>query len=116
MVLQGVGQDGFDSYHEMSDWGMDVLKVGESLGIGSIGMWHDNKVHRVSQTDSVTCEIVLNGAVESLIRTKYFGWKVGDGNFNLNSELSIFAGSRMTKHHLQIGGNPENIRPRRKQA
>lgn len=109
MVLQNVGQDGFDSYHEMSDWGMDILKVGESLGIGSIAMWHDDKAIRVSQTDSVTCEIVLNDAVESLIRTKYFGWKVGDGIFNLNSELSIFAGSRMTKHDLQIEGNPENL-------
>jgi len=109
MVLQNVGQDGFDSYHEMSDWGMDILKVGESLGIGSIAMWYDNKANRVSQTDSVTCEIVLNDAVESLIRTKYFGWKVGDGIYNLNSELFIFAGSRMTRHDLQIEGNADNL-------
>lgn len=109
MVLQNVGQDGFESYHEMSDWGMDVLKVGESLGIGSIGMWHDDKANRVSQTDSVTCEIVLNGPVESLIRTKYFGWKIGNAKYNLNSELSIYAGSRMTKHDLTITGSPENL-------
>ena len=109
MVLQNVGLDGFDSYHEMSDWGMDILKVGESLGIGSIAMWNDGKANRVAITDSVTSEIVLNGNLESLIRTKYFGWKVGDGIFNLNSELSIFAGSRMTKHDLQIEGNPENL-------
>jgi len=109
MVLQNVGQDGFDSYHEMSDWGMDILKVGESLGIGSIAMWYDNKANRVSQTDSVTCEIVLDGSVESLIRTKYFGWKVGNGVYNLISDLSITAGSRMTKHSLQIEGNPDNL-------
>ena len=109
MVLQNVGLDGFDSYHEMSDWGMDILKVGESLGIGSIAMWNDGKANRVAITDSVTSEIVLNGNLESLIRTKYFGWKVGAGIFNLNSELSIFAGSRMTKHDLQIEGNPENL-------
>jgi len=36
MVLQQVGLDGFDSYHEMQPWGMDVMKVGKSLGIGSI--------------------------------------------------------------------------------
>lgn len=29
MVLQNVGQDGFDSYHETAEWGMDILKVGE---------------------------------------------------------------------------------------
>ncbi len=109
MVLQNVGQDGFESYHEMSDWGMDILKVGGSLGIGSVGIWHDNKANRVSQTDSISCEIVLNGAVESLIRTKYFGWKIGDGVYDLNSELSICAGSRITKHDLFITGSPENL-------
>ena len=109
MVLQNVGLDGFDSYHEMADWGMDILKVGESLGIGSIGMWNEGKANRVAVTDSVTSEIVLNGSVESLIRTKYFGWKVGDRIYNLTSELSIFAGSRMTKHHLKIDGEAENL-------
>lgn len=48
MVLQNVGQDGFDSYHEMADWGMDVFKVGNSLGVGSFGMWYKNKANRVA--------------------------------------------------------------------
>ncbi|MEJ2307675.1 MAG: DUF4861 family protein, partial [candidate division WOR-3 bacterium] len=39
MVLQDVGQDGFESYHEMSPWGMDILKVGDALGIGAVGKW-----------------------------------------------------------------------------
>ena len=37
-ACKDVGQDGFDSYHEPADWGMDVLKVGESLGIGALGL------------------------------------------------------------------------------
>ena len=40
LVLDGVGLDGFDSYHEVSDWGVDVLKVGSSLGIGSVEINH----------------------------------------------------------------------------
>jgi Domain of unknown function (DUF4861) len=109
MVLQNVGQDGFDSYHEMSDWGMDILKVGESLGIGSLAMWHDNKANRVAQTDSVTCAIVANGPVQSQIQTKYFGWKIGPGSYNVVSNLSITAGSRLTRHDVEILGDPENL-------
>lgn len=109
MVLQNVGQDGFDSYHEISDWGMDILKVGESLGIGSLAMWRDGKANRVSQTDSVTCAIVANGAVQSQIQTKYFGWKVGDGSYDLVSDLSITVGSRLTEHAIAISGTPENL-------
>jgi hypothetical protein len=70
MVLQNVGQDGFDSYHEMADWGMDILKVGESPGMGSLAVWRDGKANRASQTGRVTCAIVANGAVRSQIQTK----------------------------------------------
>ncbi len=109
MVLQNVGQDGFDSYHAMADWGMDILKVGESLGIGSLAMWHDGKANRVAQTDSITCAIVANGAVQSQIQTKYFGWKIGAGSYDVVSDLSITAGSRLTEHAIEISGNPENL-------
>jgi hypothetical protein len=109
MVLQHVGLNDFERYHHMADWGMDILKVGESLGIGTIAMWYDNKANRVSKVDSVDCAIVLNGPVESLIRTNYHGWKVGNGVYQLTSELSITAGSRMTCHSLTVQGNPENL-------
>ena len=109
MVLQSVGLDDFDSYHEMSDWGMDILKVGDALGIGSLAMWHAGKAQRVAQTDSVTCAILANGAVCSQIQTKYFGWRVGDGVYNVVSNLSITAGSRLTKHQVEIDGNPPNL-------
>jgi len=48
LVLQDVGQDGYDSYHEMSDWGADILKVGSSLGIGGYGYWDGEKTVLVS--------------------------------------------------------------------
>ena len=109
MVLQDVGQDGFDSYHEMSDWGMDVLKVGDALGIGSVGMWLDGKARRVSVTDSVVCRIVADGPVYSQIRTSYYGWEVGSGRYDLISDLMITAGSRITWHSLEIRGDPANL-------
>ncbi|MGH7494757.1 MAG: DUF4861 domain-containing protein [bacterium] len=109
MVLQDIGQDGFDSYHEISHWGMDILKVGESLGLGSLAMWHEGKANRVAQTDSVTCAIISSGPVQSQIQTKYFGWKIGLGSYNVASNLSITAGSRLTKHTVEISGNPQNL-------
>ena len=98
-----------DSYHEMQNWGMDIFKVGNSLGIGSIGMWYNNKVYMVSKTDSVICEIPENGPIVSTVRTTYYGWLVGENKYNLISTLSITAGSRLTKCRLEISGNPENI-------
>jgi len=98
-----------DSYHQMQDWGMDIFKVGSSLGIGSIGMMYNNKVNMISKTDSNYCEIPENGPVRSAVKTSYFGWQVGEEKYDLVSNLSITAGSRMTKCEIQISNNPENI-------
>ena len=98
-----------DSYHQMQEWGMDIFKVGKSLGIGSIGMWDDGKVNMVSKTDSIYCEITENGPIRSQVKTNYFGWLIGDNKYNLESRLSIFAGSRLTKTELTIEGSPENL-------
>jgi len=109
MVLQNIGLDGFESYHHMSDWGMDVLKVGSALGIGGMGIWLDGKAQRVSETDSIDCRITANGPVQSSILTHYFGWKAGDVKCDLTSKLTIEAGSRLTRNDLEITGNPPNL-------
>jgi hypothetical protein len=109
MVLQKVGQDGFGSYHEMQDWGMDVMKVGKSLGVGSVGYVHNGMVTRVELTDSVSCRILENGPVFSSIQTNYFGWQVGDKKSDVQSVISIHAGARHTRQTLRLNGNLENI-------
>lgn len=109
-VLQKVGQDGFDSYHEMRDWGMDVLKVGKALGVGSLAYFHSGKANRVDQTDSVVVVIRENGNIYSEIETQYYGWEVAGQKLDLKSELNIHAGSRLTRHEIQIEkGNPEHL-------
>ena len=105
MVLQNVGQDGFESYHNPGSWGMDILKVGESLGIGTVAFWDGEKAGRVAVTDSVHCAITVSAPLYSCITTSYWGWNYGAGTADVRSWLSISAGSRMTLHRLQA--NPE---------
>jgi hypothetical protein len=109
MVLQKVGLDGFDSYHEMQPWGMDVMKVGKSLGIGSIGSLSNGMAARVEKTDSVDCQIEENGPVYSAIKTRYFGWKVDGRSTNLESFMSIYSGSRVTQQKLTFSKPLKNV-------
>ncbi len=109
MVLQDVGQDGFESYHEDAAWGMDILKVGSSLGIGSIGYWANEQANRVAVTDSITSDIEQNGNLQSKIITRYYGWNTGNEVTDLVSELSICAGSRLTKHVLSTTNHLNNL-------
>ena len=109
LVLQDVGLDGFDSYHELSDWGADILKVGKSLGLGTIAHWADSSANRVARTDSIFSKITYSGILESKITTKYFGWEYKGGRTDLTSELSIRAGSYLTKEHLSTNGPIDNF-------
>ena len=105
LVLQTVGLDGFDSYHEMSDWGADILKVGGALGIGTIAHWANKQANRVAKTDSLFSEISMNGNLQSQVTTRYMGWEFEGGKTDLTSVLTIRAGSYLTKCDL-TGSNP----------
>ena len=111
MILQKMGVHDFvsnsaESYTKMLPWGMDIFKVGESLGIGSIAIWYDNKVNTISNLDKEECKITADGPIQADIFTKYLGWKVGSEKFNLSSNFSINAGSRLTEVNLTLNGKP----------
>lgn len=108
-VLHKVGLDGFDSYHEMQDWGMDVMKVGKTLGLGSIGMLVDGSAVRVEATDSLISQILENGVVYSSILTDYYGWKTKVDTLNLSSKLTIHAGTRLTHQLLTLSGDNDML-------
>lgn len=109
MVLEKVGQDGYDSYHNMNDWGMDNFKVGPTLGIGSIAHWNGKSAERVAETDSVICKILSKGPLRTSIQTNYYGWKTNDFKTSFTSYLSIEANSRLTKEELVFDNAPATI-------
>lgn len=109
LVLQNVGLDGFDSYHEMAGWGVDILDVGNSLGVGSMGHWAVNRANRVEKTDSLFSRVDCSGTLESQITTIYSGWETDEGKTGLTSRLSIRAGSYLTKNELELSKPLNNI-------
>ena len=114
MVMQTVGvhdlvADNNESYQSRMSWGMDIFKVGSSLGIGSIAMKLANDVVTVSKTDSVFCTIAANGPIRSDVRSMHYGWEVGSHKYTLVSDYSISAGGRLTKYEAAISPNPENL-------
>jgi len=108
-ILQMVGQDGFDSYHELQDWGMDVLKVGKSLGVGSIATFMEGQARRVDETDSLYAGITNNGPVYSSVLTKYYGWNLEDNKTTITSNISIHSGTRMSKQELHSSALLDNF-------
>ncbi len=108
LVLPKVGQDGFESYHHMSPWGMDILKAGKALGIGAIGRYHGNEVLHFNEVQSTFAK-VANSAKSSDVMVNYKGWKTAGDVIDFESKLSIAPGERYTKHTIKASKAIEGI-------
>ena len=93
LILQDVGQDGYESYHEMSDWGADILKVGKSLGMGGYGYWDGSKTVLVSEVTERSTTIHSSGPIHSSFEIDYKGWNTGNKTVDMKAVLSMQAGS-----------------------
>ena len=109
MVLQNVGLDGYDSYHEPANWGMDILTVGDAVGIGGYGYWDGENVIRVSEARQRSTRIVENGALYSSFEISYEDWLADDHRTDLRALLSMTAGSRLVKVRLAASPSFPNI-------
>jgi rhamnogalacturonyl hydrolase YesR len=109
-ILQKVGLDGFESYHHMADWGMDIFKVGESLGTGGFGYWNEKKkVEIVSAVDSWSVDVTENGNLTSSFRIRYKGWKVAQKKLDLDADFSMTGGSRLVRTRLRMSEELPNF-------
>ncbi|WP_290792418.1 DUF4861 domain-containing protein [Flavihumibacter sp. UBA7668] len=83
MVLDKVGTDTAKSYHNLDSWGMDLLKVGSSLGAGALALYIpdlDGKDSLVrvggSNIGKTVYEQVADGPVRAIFRMHYNDWKL----------------------------------------
>jgi hypothetical protein len=108
IILPQVGQDNFDSYHEMSDWGADILKAGKGIGIGSIDRYLDGKKLHFYEVDS-TLAYVENKVNESKVKVDYFGWKTASDKIDFTSELTIKPDQLYTQHTIKASKEIQGI-------
>lgn len=92
MVLDTVGLDR-NTYHEMSEWGMDVLKAGNSLGAGTIAFMIDGKVYRLGDAPEETVKITEESAERSAFHLAYKGLEIAGRTIDLDWDISIEAGT-----------------------
>ncbi|MFZ5941697.1 MAG: DUF4861 family protein [Bacteroidota bacterium] len=92
MVLDSVGIEGFPGYHELSWWGMDILKVDKSLGAGSLAFDLNDSIYRLGDNGRSTFENVYEGPVRSALRFDFTGWKMGSDSLDASQLITIEAG------------------------
>lgn len=99
LYLELFGSPEYD-YHEESPFGRDIYKIGDALGLGSVGAYVDGKVLKVSDVDERSWRIVSDGPVRSIVELTYKGWKVGGRSVDLTSRITQWAGERGFEHSV----------------
>ena len=115
MMMDEVGVDTAKNYHEQAEWGMDVLKVGPSLGAGSLALQvplkngKDTLVRLGGKNiGKVTYEKIADGPVRAIFRLTYSNWKVADGlsPVSVTEEIQIWGGQYFYESKVWVAGAP----------
>ncbi|MGH9844403.1 MAG: DUF4861 domain-containing protein [Blastocatellia bacterium] len=103
LSLGKFAEDGYN-YHGDSEWGRDVMKVGQSLGAGSFGLWKDGRLSKVAQVAERNWRLIADGPVRSIIELRAGGWNAGGVLFDLTARFNAVAGQRWAKVEVALRG------------
>lgn len=101
LYLELFGSPEYD-YHEESPFGRDIYKIGDALGIGSVGALVDGKIVKVAEVGERSWRILADGPVRAVVELNYKGWKVGERSVDLTSRMTIWAGERGFEHRINV--------------
>ena len=104
MVLDSVGLPGKQTYHELADWGMDILKVGNSLGAGAIGMAIGDSLYRIGPSGRGTYRFISEGPVRAMFEFTFTGVVIADRTYKISHVVSIYAGDNFYRNRVLVDG------------
>jgi hypothetical protein len=108
-ALAGVGQDGYDSYHELADWGADVLKVGPSLGLGALGRLEGEEVIHFQEVDNTSWTLLGDNKLSANFNVNYQGWSVANKKVDVSTDYTINAGDPTTLVKVNLSEPIDNL-------
>ncbi|MGD8238060.1 MAG: DUF4861 family protein [Armatimonadota bacterium] len=92
-------------YHEPSEAGVDVLHVGDALGVGGFALLRDGRVMR-PEVCVRAARVVARGPVRAVVEVTYGRWPAGHAGreADVTSRFTIWANHRWTEHRLVVEG------------
>lgn len=110
MVLGRVGLPTEPTYHEEQAWGMDVLKVGKSLGAGALALQVGDSLVRLGGVNmgKIIYQKIADGPVRAIFRLNYPNWVVSNGlkPVQLTEEISIWGGQYFSQSKVWVKNAP----------
>ncbi|MEL7162405.1 MAG: DUF4861 family protein [Bacteroidota bacterium] len=97
------------NYHELLDWGMDVLKVGNSYGAGALGLYVDDILRQLGDATQETFAVTEDGPLLASFRITFTGLEDFSG-LTVVRDVTILQGlpGYLAENTLS-GGNGETM-------
>jgi len=114
MVMDTIGMNVNDSYHQLANWGMDVLHVGNSLGAGAIAFSMkqngSDTLIRLGGQNIVkeTYTQIADGPVRAIFRVVY-DWQLAGKPLQVTDETSIWGGQYFYQSNITIHNAPDSL-------
>ena len=86
------------SYHNDSGEGYDPYHVGDSRGIGGIGVLIEDSLY-VSK-NFTTYKLIANGPLRTIFELSYAPWKAGEATIQETKRISLDLGSQL--YHMEV--------------
>jgi hypothetical protein len=107
LVLDSIGIN--DDYHNLLPWGMDILKVGNSLGAGSLALLSGDTLARAANPSKSEFHLISEGPVRSVISLQYDHWRIGSQDLDLTHEISIWGGMYGYQSTVTLNGFTDSL-------
>ncbi|MFT4203648.1 MAG: DUF4861 family protein [Chitinophagaceae bacterium] len=113
LVMDSVGSNTLHSYHNLSDWGMDILHVEKSLGAGSLALWTrdpngKDTLVRLGGKDVVkeTYKLLNDGPLYASFLMDYT-WNVFGKEVVVKEVAAIWKGQYFYESNVTLSGAPD---------
>ena len=90
------------NYHDIMDWGSDILKVGTSLGIGSPAIWYQDSIYALENWESKTIEQLKLGDKSAGFRMIFNGLDIAGQKISLQQDWTLNAGEAWSTIELEV--------------
>ncbi len=104
LIIDKINSPAIPDYHTLSDWGMDILHCGSSLGSGGLAMLEADSLYRLGSTDTYKYKKVVEGPVRSVFDLIYTGWHVANQNLSAVERISIYPGKYWFQSDVTVSG------------
>ncbi len=104
MVMDDVGSKEYGNYHKLSEWGMDVLHCGSSLGSGGIALMKNDSLFRLGSTEVYDYENIIEGPLRSIFELRYKGWNVDGEMMEAVERITIYPGKYWFESDVTVNG------------